>query len=231
MIRRLLIGALLTLLPLNAASDPEALSPMELLLFKIGYTSLIEDFEREKNTTAFNTKRIEELEKNFRLLVNFMEMTKKELVQSGELTPEAASRYGIYDSTAMKKELTEILGRFRQNMETEQKDELLRLRREVAGLKTQLAAVVKGEASSAIVQPAPKAAQTTTFANPDQRYTPKGESLNIRSAPSVSGAAVGLLQRGESVRFEHCDPFGWCKLDGVEGYVARYLLIPVDPGQ
>jgi DNA repair exonuclease SbcCD ATPase subunit len=55
-------------------------------------------------------------------------------------------------------------------------------------------------------------------------YTIKVEIANLRDRPITSGNIIENLNRGQQVEVEYCDKFDWCKINGEEKYISKYLL-------
>ncbi len=214
----------------GAEPENEAMSPMEMLLFKIGFTALVEEFEQEKNTTRTNSERIAALEKNFELLVKFMEMTKGELMKDRDIEAKPGTRYGIYDTEAMKKELSSILAAYKGEIDRSREAELKRLRSEVAELKRDIRRLAERAPAAAVSEPAAIKEKVHKGAADKQtiRYRVVVDEMNIRQKRSAASLSVGKLQRDDVVTFEACDRFGWCTLSGREGFVPKHLFLPAD---
>jgi hypothetical protein len=226
MIKRVVILMLGGFLYLGAAELEESMSPMELLIFKIGFTGLVEEFEREKNSTAQNSRRIAVLEKNMELLVKFMEMTRGELLKDADTQTPGAKQYGIYDTEAMKRELSLILERYKEKMALSGAAEIAALKQEVAALKRdiRLLASAKNSAVASAIPAAPLPKKKRAI----REFRVVVDEMTIRSRPSADSSGLGTLRRDERVIFEVCDRFGWCRLQGREGFVPDYLFLPAD---
>jgi hypothetical protein len=212
----------------GAQSEEETMSPMEMLLFKIGFTALVEEFEEEKNTTQSNSERIAALEKNLELLVKFMEMTRGELLKDRDIRVKPGSSYGIYNTEAMKKELSVILETYKKEIDHSRETELKRLRSEVAALKRDIRSLVQNRAQTPVVQVEPAKNTERKTASRTGKYRVVVDEMNIRHERSASSPSVGKLKRDDRVEFGSCDRYGWCTLAGREGYVPKHLFLPVD---
>lgn len=213
-----------------AQPQEESMSPMEMLLFKIGFTALVEEFEQEKNTTRSNSERIATLEKNFELLVKFMEMTRGELMQERDIQVKPGNRYGIYNTEAMKKELSAILESYKKEISHSREAELQRLRGEVAALKRDIRMLAENRSAVAARDTEKRAEpkQSKTNSPEAKHYRVVVDEMNIRQARSASSPSIGKLQRGDRVVFGSCSRYGWCSLAGREGYVPKHLFLPAD---
>jgi len=211
-----------------AAADPaeEAMSPLEMLMFKIGFTALVDEFEQEKNTTAENRKRIEELEKNFQLLVKFMEMTKHELVAQSDVPAlQKGSGYGIYNIAEMKKELSSILTSYKKEIEADKAGEIARLKREVVSLKEDIRMLVsrqgyRNKVSEPVADETKKEPKSA-----EQLFRLVVDELAVKKKATPVSESIAQLKRGDRVVFESCDRYGWCRLT-TGGYVPRHLFLP-----
>lgn len=210
----------------NEPESGETMSPMEMLLFKIGFTALVDEFEQEKNTTRSNTERIARMEKNFELLVKFMEMTKGEMLQSGDRDAKPGGGYGIYNTDAMKKELSIILESYKNQMDRSREAELKSLRSEVAALKRDIRLLAQNRSAQSKPASVPKTKKSAAAAS--ARYRVVVDEMNIRKERSAASKSLGTLKRDDIVTFESCDRFGWCVIKGTEGYVPKYLFLPAD---
>ncbi len=66
-----------------SASEIQKATQLEMFLFKIGFTSLLNDFQKEKNITKLNTNNINELQENVKYILN--QMNKNKLVENNNL--------------------------------------------------------------------------------------------------------------------------------------------------
>lgn len=212
----------------GAQPEEEGMSPMEMLLFKIGFTALVEEFEQEKNTTQGNSERIASLEKNFELLVKFMEMTRGEVLKDRDIQVKPGSSYGIYNTEAMKKELSAILETYKKEISDSRETELKRLRNEVAALKRDIRMLVQNRAQTPVAQVEPTKNPERKTAGITRKYRVVVDEMNIRRKRSASSASIGKLKRDEEVSFASCDRYGWCTLAGRDGYVPQHLFLLVD---
>ena len=219
-----------TVLLMGAETESEeGVSPMEMLLFKIGFTALVDEFEQEKNATRSNSERIAALEKNFELMVKFMEMTRGELLKDKDIQVTPGSSYGIYNTEAMKKELSVILENYKKEMDHSKDAELQRLRSEVTALKRDILVLAqKGRMDQPEEKAEPKSTKRTISHAGDGRFRVVVDEMNIRQKRSAASASLGVLKRDETVVFDSCDRFGWCTLQGRKGYVPKYLFLPAD---
>lgn len=46
------------------------------------------------------------------------------------------------------------------------------------------------------------------------------KEVNIRSCPMINSTVIGKIKSGQIVEFVGCDRYGWCKLNGQDGYVS-----------
>lgn len=212
----------------GAEPEGEGMSPMEMLLFKIGFTALVEEFEQEKNITLSNSERIATLEKNFELLVKFMEMTRGELLKDKDIQVKPGNSYGIYNTEAMKKELSAILNAYKKEIDHSRDAELQRLRSEVAALKRDIRAIVRNTSAQVEEKPRAQTREQTDGKAGSNRFRVVVDEMNIRQKRSAASQSIGKLKRDDTVIFDSCDQYGWCTLKGREGFVPKYLFLPAD---
>lgn len=62
----------------NKQEELPKATQLEMFLFKIGFTSLLEDFEKEKDITSLNTDDIKQLQKNVKYILQIMNKNKLE---------------------------------------------------------------------------------------------------------------------------------------------------------
>lgn len=55
-------------------------------------------------------------------------------------------------------------------------------------------------------------------------YKVKYNSINIRQTPSLQGQIIGNATKNQIINIEFCDKYDWCKIEGKEAYISKYLL-------
>lgn len=85
------------------------------------------------------------------------------------------------------------------------------------------------ELQSRLSAPAMKSdsCQIITYAMRSSGTYQAKRSVNIRSCPSMQSTVIGEIKQGERVEFVGCDRYGWCKLNGRDGYVSGIFFKPL----
>ena len=165
----------------SLAKEVPKATELEMFLFKIGFTSLLEDFKVEKNSTKANTMDIKKLKANVEYILQ--EMNKNKLEENSDITV-------VNNNTELLEEIEKL------------KDELNQLK---LSLKNKSIKEQKNKLNMS-------------------KVTIKVESANIRNAPFISAKVVRQLSYGSAVNIESCNEYGWCKFQGLDEYIAKFLL-------
>lgn len=85
------------------------------------------------------------------------------------------------------------------------------------------------ELQSRLSAPAMKSdsCQIITYAMRSSGTYQAKRSVNIRSCPSMQSTVIGEIKQGERVEFVGCERYGWCKLNGRDGYVSGIFFKPL----
>ena len=200
---KILLYIFLLSLFLNAAEqNSEKLTPLELFLFKIGYTALISDFENEKNITSANTKDIQKLKQSIDYLLN---------IDNGKLNS--------------KSNLLIIHDKNNKNNDDKLKKEINVLKDEIKSLKVYIDSQLKLNKKPQITKREPIDVQKLlSKPSKSNKMSINGQNINVRDKPFLSGKIVANLKYGDIVVIEYCNEFGWCKIKDKNQYIAKYLL-------
>jgi hypothetical protein len=176
--------------------NSKQLNALEMFLFKIGYTALINDFDNEKNNTKLNTIDIMKLKKDIKYILENMDK----------------------DGPIKKSNLLVIKND--ENKSDKLQKEINNLKNEIKSLKIYIDTKINSNIKKKVILK-----QTTTYGdNSSKEMNINGSNVNVRDMPFLYGKVVGVLQYNDKVSIELCNKYGWCKIKGKNHYIAKYLL-------
>ncbi len=168
---------------------------LEMFLFKIGFTSLLTDFENEKNITKTNTTDIKELKANIKYILQDMNKNKIE----GE----------NYQSLKQNNNIIPINNSKNDNLTKEIKY----LKNEINKLKVYI--------NKQNINLSKKISFKKNIKN---KVVINSKKASARNAPSSNAKIIKQFFFGETILIEYCDKYGWCKISNKNLYIPEFLL-------
>ena len=109
---------------LNASEDIPKATQLEMFLFKIGFTSLVDDFNNEKNITKLNTNDIKELQENVKYILS---------QQNNNKLQELTSKIVVHDDTTkllseikiLREEVNQLKSKYNVLKSVEEKEKVI----------------------------------------------------------------------------------------------------------
>jgi len=168
---------------------------LELFLFKIGFTSMLNDLKEIKTKSNINTKDLENLTSKMEYF--FSEIDQKKII--------SAENNNIIVDDKRYRDLEVII------VALQKKVELLE-----AKLNVQSQKVVKVNKF--------KITNENSNLLKNTAIQSKQEFLNIYEKPFENSNLINKLGKFPYVKLGYCDKYGWCKLKEEPGYVKKHIL-------
>ena len=196
---------------LNATDETPKATQLEMFLFKIGFTSMLEDFKVEKNTTKANSEDIKELKANVNYILE--QMNKKKLEeQSNSITV-------VKQDEKLLEEIEKLKDEIRQLKSTQH----IKENSEIKNSK-----VIKIETTQTVQdlkKEQPKVIENNVAVKEESKLLKiDAQKAKVRNAPYADAKVIGFLNFGTQVTIEYCDKYGWCKIESKEEYLPKFIL-------
>lgn len=211
MIKILILSLFLSASLFCADEKSDRVESMEMLLFKIGFTSLVGEFETQKDNTFNNTKKIEQIEEKIEQLIKFTKKTNLS-ENDGVLKQKKYIQHDSDNISDIKKELALVLEQYKKEIAHEQSREINNLKEEIASLKKDIGIILSK-----------KPAIKKDLSN---KFRVVVDNLSVKNKPSATSKTILVLKRHHLVTFLQCDRYGWCNINDIDGYAPKHLFLP-----
>jgi hypothetical protein len=192
-----LICALIASLNAQTMEEPKV-TPLEMFLFKIGFTSLVEDVNAQKSVSKVNGEDIKVLKTDIKYILQ--KMNKNKLEETNNVV--------INSNDNSSKDISSL------------KDEVKKLKEEIKLLKQQK--IVKNKQVDKIkdiVKSTEKIRKVEII-----KAKVKIKNANVLDTPNKNSAVIRALKLNEVVFIDFCNRNGWCKIEKKWDYIAKASL-------
>lgn len=180
----------------NTQNKPQA-TQLELFLFKIGFNSLLNDYNNSKEDISQNSQKIKELEKKMDYII----------VKLNELSKE--------NSLSIKPKINE-------NATVEEKVIELKKLSVKDTNNTITPVVASNDTNESLID-----YDYIFFGVKDNEkfQIRRQDGISIYSKPNrQTSQKIGTLEHLSIIELDGCNRYDWCKLKGKEGYIPKYLI-------
>ncbi len=185
----------------------------EALFLKIASESFFSEFERDKNMTVSNKDKLKEVDEKLKILYKTTRELKEDIKEVRELKAKLTSFLSEVSmsplGTIEKKQNEQI----KSNIEVEE------LKMEILMLKNQL------ENFSTTPKKDVNNSNYTIESSEVKKLTANSKTINVRAKPSRKSKIMRVLKRGEIIQIESCNKYGWCKIQGKDEFIEKYLFL------
>jgi len=169
------------------------------------------EFENEKNITRENRAKIAQVQADFEQLKDELKAILKESLGKEGAKINQALQNGDINA------LLPVIEKINSELEL-LKNSLEMMKKNSEDIKNLAERIAKLEGSKERIRESVKSGSEGIY------YLNAPKAL-IYSTPTISSDAIGELSNGAEISFESCDKYGWCKLKGRDGFVARFLFL------
>ena len=188
------ISLLIGCLNAQEAVEPKV-TPLEMFLFKIGFTSLVEDVHTQKIATKDNTEDVKKLKSDVKYILQTMNNNK--LVESDSMVVENKDNRFI-DIQSLK-------------------SEVLKLKKEIIELKLKKTQnnIEMVKSKSLIISPK----KDIKF-----KAQVKIQNAQVVDTPNENSVVIRTLNINDIIYVDFCNRNGWCKVEKKWDYVSKSSL-------
>jgi hypothetical protein len=181
------------------AKEPQPTTELELLLFKVGFYSLLKDVKTDSKETKSNSSEIALIKEKLKYLASKL--------QSDVMLKDRRGLSSNNQEITILKEIQKDLKSIAKRV-----DKLEKKQRVVRNSVQQ-----KSEPTKRTYKKRAKGKLARVISN----------WASIRSKPTFESKIVKKFYRNDKFRVKSCNSYGWCKLSDGSGYIAKYLITGV----
>jgi hypothetical protein len=185
------------------AKEPQPTTELELLLFKVGFYSLLKDVKADSKETKSNSSEIALIKEKLKYLASKL--------QSDVMLKDRRVFSSNNQEITILKEIQKDLKSISKRVDKLEKNQKI--------VKTSLSH--KSQKKSKSKKRVYKRKADGKVARVISNWA------SIRSKPTFESKIVKKFYRNDKFRVKSCNSYGWCKLSDGSGYIAKYLITGV----